>query len=264
MSGQQNLGNYLSQGTSAGATGFNQGLNLAGLQGNMGQNAMQNAFNAMSQGGNLLNQYLGAGLGLQGNQQQYASNLSNQYGNLTSDYLGAYMGDQKMKNDLAISKNEAMGGGASNILKSLLDWYEQQKKKKNQPNPPTTDETISIGRRGGGDQSSGQMPPFPTNGPSDLGGIVDAIPTYPERNYIGTTDWWEYFGLPDSVDSIPGEPPAEPNVDINATVYNSYDDWLNNLLNPTVNWWDPYPGMADTTSGSDFEQWMNQNGYTWD
>lgn len=90
-SGYENYNNLLTQGMNAGSQSFAQGLNLANLQGNLGQNAMQNLL---------------------------ASN--NQAGNLLSDYMRTYLADQAIQVELQKAKNSSLGSSLGNLIPALL------------------------------------------------------------------------------------------------------------------------------------------------
>jgi hypothetical protein len=118
--GFENLSNFLNQATQSEGQNFNQTLNTANLQGNLGNQAISNALNATAQGGNLLSNYMSAANQAQANQNQYTLGLANQYGNLTSDYLRAYLADQAIKNQNKQSSNASLGSGLASILGALL------------------------------------------------------------------------------------------------------------------------------------------------
>lgn len=114
--GYNNINNLLGQGLAAGGQSFGQGLNLAGLQGNLGQVGISNANAAMSQGQNLLGQYLNSLLGLQGNAQNYTTALTGQYGNLAQGLLSNKTASEAEAKSQASNKAATIG----NILGSLL------------------------------------------------------------------------------------------------------------------------------------------------
>jgi len=150
MSGLNNLNNYISQANTLGGQTFGQGLNLAGLQSGMGQNAIQNALNAYGTnqlglnalttanqlaynplytgsnmvnsatgtGNTLLNQYMSGLLGLQGNQQNYALGLGSQYGNLLSNYLNSYNQSQALQAATEGENQSWIGNLIGNLLQA--------------------------------------------------------------------------------------------------------------------------------------------------
>ena len=134
--GYENLSNLLNQGNVAGATSYNQGLNLANLTGDMGQNAINNTLNSMSQGQNLMGTLLSSLLGLQGNAQNYTTALTGQYGNLAQGLLGNKTASEATSSAASANKASSIGNllgsiasgiagsgsGASGNLSKVGEW----------------------------------------------------------------------------------------------------------------------------------------------
>jgi hypothetical protein len=264
-SGFENYNNLLGQGMNAGAQSFGQGLNLAGLQSNMGQQGISNTNAAMNQGQNLLGQMMQGLLGLQGNAQNYTTALSGQYGNLASNLLSNKTNSELVKSQQAQDKAGSIAsllgkiasgvagsggsGGSSNLpIQSAIDAFKK---------------LLGIGGNKEGEQAikDSANDPFTT--------ILDIVKNIPTGggDLAGTftDDFWNslFEGTTgNSIDFSSYDPNAwtwDNITNQQEPVFNTnWDDFsINSELFPVVDNYQSYPGMADLAGYGDTYSFIN-------
>jgi len=241
QTGYNNLSNFLNQGNTAGATSFGQGLNVASQTGDQAQNALNNTFNSMSQGQNLMGTLLNSLLGLQGNAQNYTTALTGQYGNLASNLLGNKTASDASANANATNKASNIGSTLGNILGSLLGGKSGSTGSNSgtgsNVNLPTSIQDILKGIFGGGANYGNPAPLNDPNAPNTNG--VD--PTLSDITEVPLGD-------------------VTPPDNVNANVYDTYDQWLiNQILNSDQGNLGSYIWNNIQTPGSGFDtNWLDQ------